>query len=167
MEHSFAKSPEKDQDQYFQRKTENLISIYNHILDQEEKISEFINNEFLDKEIQEMEIFRINEKRRLEQTKKVYYARQNEVDSYNKLLSEIGIKQILLEMLSVDEKKDNLSFKLKNNYSVEVGKRDDGSSKEYNKKLLDEDEDKCELVIIGYTRNEEETCKKIYFKFFF
>jgi len=185
IERSFAKSPEIDRDrqdeqekqeQYFQKKQEKLFSLYNFILDQEEKISENLNNDYYDKEIQEIELFWTNEMNRMQRTKMAYYTRRLENESYKKLLSETGFKQLLLEALIVFDKpqqQESLCFKLKNNYIVEVGVKDDASGnsqKDFNKLSLDEDEDKGELAILSYVRDEHEAGNKlilILFKFLF
>lgn len=167
MEHSFSKCPETELDQYIAKKTDNLISIYNHILDQEEKISENVNNEFLEREIHEMELFRINEKKFLERTKNSFFAREAEKDTYNKLLSEAPLNQCFFEALVLDEEKDCLSFKLKNNFSVEFGKKEDlkGGSIGGKKLSMEDEEDKGELKISGYVRNQDDSNGKDFFIF--
>jgi len=140
----------KDLDDNLVKRLETLDSIYNYIIDKEEKINNNLNYNQLDREIQELELFRIREKKILEKSKNFYLAKYNKNESFSKLLSEIIIKQALLETFKIDKKKKILNIMLKNRINAEIAKIEN-FEKNCNRNL----EEYCQkdidnLAIIGF-----------------
>ncbi len=164
-EDSFVKDFEKiNLEENIDMRPYNINAIYNKTLELDEKIKENISNYYSDKNIQEMDIYAMSEKIRLEKMKNIYLSKNVELDTYNTFLNEISIKQILLDSLFQDDNKKNFSLILINKLDVEIGfiQKISNHYKE-NKHTEDEDEvegeeedelEDYELGIIGYSQNK-------------